>query len=148
MRRLDASGRRAQAAPDPAPNRPRLAPRHTARRVITHCNSGSLQHSRNSRQIFFDFFLKNRLQPVYTVVVYIQITILLSATPQAMRQNRGERKMTDKQHINRRYARARAHAETYTVGDMKKAARRGLLSQWLACKEAAEAKAERLYART
>jgi len=55
--------------------------------------------------------------------------------------------MTDKQHMIRRWRAAQAKADAYTVGDWKAAVRRGLASQWLACQAAAQAKAERLYAR-
>jgi len=63
------------------------------------------------------------------------------------RQNKGEDNMTDKQHMIRRWRAAQAKADAYTVGDWKAAVRRGLASQWLACQAAAQAKAERLYAR-
>jgi len=55
--------------------------------------------------------------------------------------------MTDKQHMARRLAAAQAAAAAYTVGGWKAAVKRGLASQWLAARAAAQAKAERLFAR-
>ncbi len=47
---------------------------HTARRVITHCNTGSLQRAAGMAKYFFYFFCKNRLKLYIRVAMYIQVS--------------------------------------------------------------------------